>query len=93
MAGADTIIKLIGATVFLVVLLFVVGVGYTLADPIYNQVLDATLLSDLGWGNPGMVVMLFMGLSLIGLGIVVIIWFIVSPIRDDVRQDQRQPPF
>lgn len=93
MAGADTIIKLIGATVFLVVLLFVVAVGFTLADPIYNQVLDATLLSDLGWGNPGMVVMLFMGLSLIGLGIVVILWFIVSPIRDDVRQDQRRPPF
>lgn len=91
MAGVDTIFKLIGGTVFLVVLLFVTAVGFTLVDPIYNQVLDLPLLANLGWGDPGMVVLLFMGLSLIGLGIVVIIWWIASPIRDDVRQDTQGP--
>lgn len=93
MVGTNTILRLIGGTIFLVALLFIVAVGFTLADPIYNQVIDSTLMSDLGWGDPAMVAMLFMGLSLIGMGIVVIIWWIVSPIRDDVRQDTRQPPF
>lgn len=93
MAGADTIFKLVGGTLTLVILIFVVGVGFTLVDPIYNQVLDLPLLSSLGWGDPGSIALLFMGLSLIGLGLVVIVWWIASPIRDDVRQDTRQPPF
>lgn len=91
MAGADTIFKLVGGTLVLVILIFVVGVGFTLVDPIYNQVLDKTLMSDHGWGDPGAVALLFMGLSLIGIGLVVIVWWIASPIRDDVRQDT-QPP-
>lgn len=89
MAGADTIVRLIASTLFLIVLVFVVGVGFTLADPIFNNVLDQTLMTDLGWGQPGLVVMLFMGMALIGLGLVVIIWWVVGPARDDVRQSVR----
>lgn len=91
MAGADTIFKLVGGTLVLVILIFVVGVGFTLVDPIYNQVLNLSLMSNLGWGDPGMVVLLFMGISLLGIGLTVIVWWIASPIRDDVRQDTRPP--
>lgn len=93
MAGADTIIKLIATIVFTLFLLFVMGVGYTLLDPIYNNVIDPGQMADLGWGAPQDVVMLFAGLGMIGLGIVVLLWWIASPIRDDVRQEQQRPPF
>lgn len=93
MVGADSVVKLIAATVFMLVLLFIVGVGFTLAEPIFNQVLDQSLMGSLGWGDPGTVALLFMGLGLVGLGLVVILWWIVGWVRDDVRQDRRVPPY
>lgn len=89
MVGVDTIFKLIATVLFTLVLMFVMAVGFTLMDPIYNNVIDTQLMSDLGWGAPQNVVMLFAGLGLIGLGLVVVIWWIASPIREDVRQEQR----
>lgn len=93
MVGADTIIRLIATVVFALVLLFVVAVGYSLMDPIYNNVIDESMMTGLGWGSPQDTIMLFAGLGLIGMGLVVVLWWIVSPIRDDVRQEQRRPPF
>lgn len=93
MAGADTILKLIATVIFIPFLLFVMSIGYTLMEPIYEHVVDAGLMTELSWGSPQDVVLLFVGLALIGLGLVVFIWWIVSPIRDDVRQDVRRPPF
>lgn len=92
MVGADTIIRLIGSTLALFVLVFVAGVGYMLADPIYNDVIDPQEMTDLGWGAPQDVVMLFMGLAMIGIVIVIILWWIVAPARQDVRQEAG-PPF
>lgn len=93
MVGADSAVKLIASTVFLMLLVFVVGVGFTLVDPIYNTVVDTSQLSALGWGDPGLTLLLFMGIGLIGLGLVVILWWLVGWIRDDVRQDLQGPPY
>lgn len=92
MAGRDTILKLIATVLFLLILPFITAIGYSLLDPIFNSVIDTGLMTDLGWGAPQNVVMLFVGLGLAGLGLAVVLWWIASPIRDDVRQEQR-PPF
>lgn len=92
MAGADTILRLIGGTLALFVIAFVVGVAYTLMDPIYNNVIDPQLMQDLGWGAPQDTIMLFAGLAFIGMSIVVILWWLVAPARRDVRQEAG-PPF
>lgn len=93
MAGADTIIKLIATVLFVFVLVFVAAVGTQLMDPVYTNVVDSQEMTDLGWGAPQDVVYLFMTISMIALGIVVILWWVASPIRDDVRQEETRPPF
>lgn len=94
MAGVDTVLRLIGATMALVVIPFVAAVGYAIMDPIYNNVITPSLFTGLGWGAPQKVIMLFAGLAFIGLTGVVIVWWIVSPAREDVRQGlQNRGPF
>lgn len=85
MAGADTILRVIAVGIFLMVLAFVTAVGFALVDPIFTNIGGPP--SSLGWGPLGENVIFWMSVSLIGLGVVVIIWMWVSPIRDDVRQD------
>lgn len=89
MAGVNTILRIIGSGLSLFVIIFVSVVGVTLYEPI-NQSLGSTPAS-LGW--PDVNFIFFMALGLIGLVIVVIIWLIFAPIRNDVRQDRGPPRF
>jgi len=90
MAGVDTILRIIGAFLFVFILIFVAWVGVTLTDPIFNSLTGPP--DALGWGD-GSTFLLFMGYGLAGLGLTTIIWLIVAEIRDDVRQEQRPPRF
>lgn len=83
MAGVNTILRIIGATLSLFVIIFVSAVGITLIEPIASALGVAP--AGLGWPDVGFT--FFMSLGLIGLGIVVIIWLIFAPIRNDIRQD------
>lgn len=89
MSGADTVLRVIGAILAIVVILFVSAVGLALTEPIYQNTIDVALMESLGWGAPQDTLMMFFGLGFIGLSLVVIIWLIASPIRDDVRQSRR----
>lgn len=93
MAGADGVIRVIGATLAMFVIIFVAAVGFTLVDPIHNAIIDQSQMDSLGWGTPQTLTIRFMGLGLVGLLAVIIIWLWVSPIREDVRQEERRPPF
>jgi len=95
MRGVGTIARVIGGTITLVVIAWVMSVGYSLIEPIYTNTINPSLMTSLGWGAPQDVVMLFVALASAGLSIVVIIWWLVAPIREDVRQQQRfgGPPF
>lgn len=86
MAGVNTILRIIGAALSLIVIIFVTAVGTTLIEPI-AQSLGAPAIGS--WVQLDM--MFFSALGLIGLVIVVIIWLIVAPVRNDVRQDVRRP--
>lgn len=87
MVGADTILRLIGATMALAFIIFVVGVFVMLVEPIQANL----TLGDLpaGWGTPQDTIFLFGGLAFVGLLLTVIIWWLVAPAREDVRQDVR----
>lgn len=91
MAGADTILRIIGAILSLFIIAFVTAVGFALMDPIFVNVIDPELMQSLGWGTPQNTVMMFAGLGFIGLSLTVIIWLKVAPVRDDVRQDTGPP--
>lgn len=86
MPGANSILRIIGAVLALIVVIVVTGVGYALMDPISQQTGHHP---QLGWSNPN--ILMFAGLGLIGLTIVIIYWMIFGPIRNDVRQDVRRP--
>jgi len=87
MAGVNTVLRIIGAILFLFVLMFVSAVGVTLLDGIVPHV---GAPASLNW--PEFDFYFFMSLGLVGLGIVVIVWLISAPIRNDVRQEQQGPP-
>lgn len=91
MAGVDTVVRVVAGSIAMLVIIFVGWVGVVLIDPIYNSVIDTSLMSRLGWGAPQDTVYLFMTLAAAGLLLTVIVWWIASPIRDDVRQSTRPP--
>ena len=90
MAGADTVLRLVFGTMSIITVAFVAAVGYTVMDPIFAQ-RNTELMTGLGWGTPHETVMLFAGLAFIGISMVVILWWLVAPVRQDVRQ-QAGPP-
>lgn len=89
MAGVNTILRIIGATLSLAVITFVTWVGVKLYEPISDSI--GSPPAALNW--PEVSFIFFMSLGLIGLTLSVIIWLIVAPVRNDVRQDVQRPPF
>lgn len=86
MAGVNTVLRIIGAVLSLVIIFFVTSIGTTLIEPIARS-LGAPAIGS--WSQLNM--MFFAALGLIGLVIVVIVWLIAAPVREDVRQDIRRP--
>lgn len=91
MVGVDTILRLVGATMALAFIIFAVGIFVMLFEPIRNSL----TLNDLpaGWGTPHDTVFLFAALAFAGLLITIFVWWLVSPAREDVRQNVGGPPF
>jgi len=89
MAGVRTILALVLASITLVALMFIAGVGVSLFEPMYQAVPSAP--DSLGWGSIKDTIFGTMTLAFIGLGLVVLVWWWFRPIRQDVRQDTRGP--
>jgi len=88
MSGADTILSLIVAMVLITTLLFVAGVFNMVVGPVWQNVVDPALLKSLGWSSPQDVVLLFAGIALIAMLVIVFVWWVTKPIREDVRQEE-----
>lgn len=92
MAGVDTVVRLIAATLGITVVIVVAFFGVQVIDPVYNNLGFGDLPA--GWGAPQETTYLFFTLAIIGLLAVIMIWWLVAPVRDDIRQEtQRRPPF
>jgi hypothetical protein len=89
MSGADTILSVMFTILFVLVMVVITGVFVQVAGPVFDHVVSAQLMTDLGWGVPGEVALLFGSLALIGMVLVMFWWFVTKPVREDVRQEQR----
>lgn len=88
MSGADTILSVMFTILFVLVMVVVGGVFVQVVGPVLDGVVDTQLMTDLGWGVPQDVAVLFGALALIGLLLVIFFWWITKPVREDVRQEQ-----
>lgn len=80
--------RLILRIVFFPVMLITIGaialIGFGLIEP-FQQSLSGPP-SSLGWGAPGANVLTFGSVAFVTLMLVIAIWFISAPIRNDRRQ-------
>lgn len=83
-SGTDTIVQLIIVLVLVTVLVFVVGVYDQLIGSMYSAMFPQG-------GGTAKVALLFGGLGLVGIFISVLTWWVISPVREDVRQDVQRP--
>lgn len=87
-AGA-LILRGILAIPFLMMLAMIGAVGFIAVEPVY-QMVTGNGLAVIGGAQPGNV-LLMMGISMIGLPLVVILWWWIAPLKNDVRQGVRRP--
>lgn len=87
MSAADMVVRMVVATVLILVAGTTVVLGMTaVLEPMYAGFGEPA--SSLGWGTPGLDAMRFISFSMLGTLLVVVLWFVFSPIRDDVRQEE-----
>jgi hypothetical protein len=84
MTAARLILRAITATLAVIVVGTIGVFGFQLITP-FRQAIDGPPAS-LGWGTPGATVATFASVTVIALLLVVVIWLIASPIRQDTRQ-------
>ena len=91
MSGADSILRVLGATVAAAVIIITSWIGVRLMDP-FTKNMPAPAES-LGWPAFGTIYE-FMTLGLVGLSLVVFVWLILGRVRQDTRQElQPRGPF
>jgi uncharacterized BrkB/YihY/UPF0761 family membrane protein len=93
MSGADTILSVMFTILFVLVMVVITGVFVQVSGPVLENVVDGQLMTDLGWGVPGDTVLLFAALALIAMMLIIFIWWITKPVREDVRQEQTRGGF
>lgn len=87
MSAAGLIFRIAIATVT-VISIGAIGVfGFTVIEPFYAAFGEPP--SSLDWGTPASTVVAFASFSLLGLMLVLIIWLISAPVRNDRRQQIR----
>lgn len=84
--------RLILRTLFFPVMLVTIGIiglfGFMVLEP-FQAALGGPP-SSLGWGTPGGTVMTFASVGLVTLLLVIAIWYVAAPIRNDRRQQFRR---
>lgn len=87
MSAAGLIVRIVFASVIIITLGVIAVFGFTIIEPFYTSFGDPP--SSLDWGSPGSITLLFSSFGFIGLMLVLVIWLIVAPIREDRRQQIR----
>jgi hypothetical protein len=89
MSAPAFIFRVMFATVTAIAVGAVAVVGFLMVVEPFSQA-PLGPPASLGWGDPGGTTTLFTVLGLLALMLVLIVWFIGSPIRRDRRQEVRR---
>jgi len=88
MSAVDTILRIIAVPVAIVVISISAWVGVLVLDP-FTATMPAPA-GSLGWPEYSYIYRFF-ALAIVGIIFVVLAWLWVSPIKEDVRQEQQGP--
>jgi len=87
MSAATLTLRVMVATITVIVLGVMFVFGFTVMEPFYQSLGEPPAALD--WGTPGSTTLTFAATGMIGLLLVLIIWFVAAPIREDRRQQFR----
>lgn len=89
MTAASLILRLVMFPVTLIAVGTIAVFGYVgVIEPFYGSFGNPP--ASLGWGDPATTIVAFAAVGAIGLLLVLVIWFVVAPIRTDQRQQFRR---
>lgn len=87
MSAASLVLRVVMATVTLIAIGTIFVLGFTVIEPFYAAFGEPP--AALGWGTPASTTLTFASVGMLGLFLVLIIWFVYAPIRQDQRQQFR----
>lgn len=88
MSAASLVLRIVVATITVIALGAIAVYGYIgIVEPMYGAFGNPP--ASLGWGDPATTVVAFTVVGVMGLLLVLVIWFIAAPIRQDQRQQFR----
>lgn len=87
MSAAGLVVRIVIASITILTLGVIAVYGFTIVEPFYASFGEPP--ASLGWGSPASTTLMMGSFAFVGLGLVLIIWFISAPIRNDRRQGYR----
>ncbi len=87
MSAAGLIVRIMIATITVIALGAIAVFSLVAVEPFYTAFGDPP--ASLGWGDPAQSTMVFFAAGFIALIMVLVIWFVSAPIRNDRRQGYR----
>ena len=87
MSAAGLIVRIIVASITVLVVGAIAILGFTVMEPFFQSFGEPP--ASLDWGSPALRTMTFASFGFVGLILVLIIWFVYAPIRHDRRQQYR----
>ena len=87
MSAARLIVRICGATVLIIIAGAFATFGFTILEPMYAAFGEPP--AALGWGKPGADALEFASVGMLGTMLVIVIYFVYAPIREDQRQQYR----
>lgn len=87
MSAAALVLRIVVATVTVIAVGTIGVFGFTVIEP-FHAAFDKPPAA-LGWGDPATTTLAFTATAILGLLLVLVIWFIAAPIKRDQRQQFR----
>lgn len=88
MSAARLIMSIVIATVTIITLAVVAAFGMAVMEPLSAEL--GSPPDSLGWSDPGSSVLPMAVMGFVGLALVLTIWFIALPVKEDRRQEVRR---
>lgn len=85
--AARLIVRICWVTVLILIVGTMAVFGFQIIEPMYANFGEPP--GWLGWGEPGAEALLFSSVGMLGVMLVLVLFVIFAPIREDIRQQTR----